>query len=50
MRLLLITNRYPVNADDPASPFVPHFVNALRGEGVYVDVLTPDYAANSADS
>lgn len=44
MRLLLITNRYPVNADDPASPFVPHFVNALRDEGAYVDVLTPDYA------
>ena len=43
MRLLLITNRYPVDADDPASPFVPHFVAALRGEGVCVDVLTPDY-------
>ncbi len=43
MRLLLITNRYPVDADDSASPFVPHFVAALRSEGVCVDVLTPDY-------
>jgi glycosyltransferase involved in cell wall biosynthesis len=43
MRLLMITNRYPVNADDPASPFVPHFAGALHEHGVHVDVLTPDY-------
>jgi glycosyltransferase involved in cell wall biosynthesis len=44
MRLLLISNRYPENADDPASPFVPHFVSALISCGVQVDVLTPSYA------
>jgi len=43
MRLLLITNRYPADADDPASPFVPHFVTALQQCGVAVDVLTPRY-------
>jgi len=42
-RLLLITNRYPVDDDDPASPFVPHFARALAGQGVVVDVLTPSY-------
>jgi len=45
MRLLLITNRYPVDADDPASPFVPHFVNALISCGVQADFLTPSYAS-----
>jgi glycosyltransferase involved in cell wall biosynthesis len=50
MRLLLITNRYPVDADDSASPFVPHFVEALLGEGVHVDVLTPDYQRPSRES
>jgi glycosyltransferase involved in cell wall biosynthesis len=44
MRLLLVTNRYPVSADDTASPFVPHFVAALQQIGVSVDVLTPCYA------
>jgi glycosyltransferase involved in cell wall biosynthesis len=43
MRLLLITNRYPTDADDPASPFVPHFASALAERGVEVDVLTPSY-------
>ncbi|GAB4325244.1 MAG: hypothetical protein Kow0074_18790 [Candidatus Zixiibacteriota bacterium] len=43
MRLLLITNRYPAGPDDPASPFVPHFVDALVEAGISVDVLTPDY-------
>jgi len=42
-RVLVITNRYPCDADDPASPFVPHFVGALVGCGVHVDVLTPRY-------
>ncbi|MEW5874901.1 MAG: glycosyltransferase [Candidatus Zixiibacteriota bacterium] len=42
-RLLLITNRYPVDDDDPASPFVPHFARAVAGQGVVVDVLTPSY-------
>lgn len=43
MRLLLITNRYPLDADDCASPFVPHFAAALAGCGIHVDVLTPEY-------
>lgn len=42
-RVLVITNRYPCDADDPASPFVPHFVDALSSCGVRVDVLTPRY-------
>lgn len=42
-RVLVITNRYPCDADDPASPFVPHFVQALSGCGVELDVLTPRY-------
>lgn len=42
-RILLVTNRYPCDADDPASPFVPHFVESLRSLGVGVDVLTPRY-------
>lgn len=45
MRVLLISNRYPTGADDDASPFVPHFVNALERRGVTVDVLTPRYGA-----
>ena len=54
MRLLVITNRYPEDADDSASPFVPHFVNALISCGVEVDVLTPSYSPefnpNTADA
>ncbi len=42
-RVLVIANRYPCDADDPASPFVPHYVQALKGCGVEVDVLTPRY-------
>lgn len=41
--VLVITNRYPCDADDPASPFVPHFVTALSACGVDVSVLTPRY-------
>jgi glycosyltransferase involved in cell wall biosynthesis len=43
MNILLITNRYPKNSDDPASPFVPDFVHALRGAGARVIVQTPLY-------
>ncbi len=42
-RVLVITNRYPCDADDPASPFVPHFVHALSSCGLGVEVLTPRY-------
>ncbi len=48
-RILLITNRYPRDADDPASPFVPHFVGAVRARGVEVDVLTPRYLVDRGD-
>lgn len=47
MRLLLITNRYPVDADDSASPFVPHYVKAVTAHGVEIDVLTPSYAPSN---
>ncbi len=43
MRILLISNRYPADADDHASPFVPYFAEALAARGVNVDVLTPEY-------
>lgn len=43
MNLLLITNRYPKNANDPASPFVPDFVASLERLGAKVVVLTPLY-------
>jgi glycosyltransferase involved in cell wall biosynthesis len=47
MNILLITNRYPRDEDDPASPFVPDFVEALRQEGVRVIVSTPQYGPPS---
>lgn len=43
-RLLLISNRYPLDEDDPASPFVPHFARAVAALGIEVDVLTPLYS------
>lgn len=42
-RLALVTNRYPRNADDLASPFVHHFCEALVQNGVKVAVLAPEY-------
>lgn len=43
MNIILITNRYPQGPDDPAAPFVPDFVRALRKQGARVLVVTPLY-------
>jgi glycosyltransferase involved in cell wall biosynthesis len=43
MRLLLVSNRYPANGADRASPFMPDFVAALVRAGAEVRVVTPDY-------
>lgn len=43
MNILLITNRYPRDDNDPASPFVPDFVQALTTLGARVIVSTPQY-------
>ncbi|MBI5867223.1 MAG: glycosyltransferase [candidate division Zixibacteria bacterium] len=48
MRILLISNRYPADADDHASPFVPYFAEAVAARGVHVDVLTPEYGHATA--
>jgi glycosyltransferase involved in cell wall biosynthesis len=45
MRLLLVSNRYPANGADRASPFMPDFVAALVRAGAEVRVVTPDYGA-----
>ncbi len=43
MKILLVTNRYPRDISDPAAPFVPDFVQALRTPGIDVIVSTPLY-------
>jgi glycosyltransferase involved in cell wall biosynthesis len=43
MRLLVITNRYPVSDADSASPFVRDFCYALIEAGCRLKVLTPHY-------
>lgn len=43
MNILLITNRYPRDDHDSASPFVPDFVRALTAQGARVIVSTPQY-------
>lgn len=48
-KLLIITNRYPANADDGASPFVADFVRAVRRTGIDCTVLTPFHEAKSFD-
>jgi glycosyltransferase involved in cell wall biosynthesis len=40
----IVTNRFPANPDDEASPFVRDFAAALAGRGVTVEVSTPGYA------
>lgn len=49
-KLCLITNRYPANPDDTASPFVRDFHLALIKRGVEVLVFTPAYAARVLDT
>ncbi len=48
-KLLIITNRYPANADDGASPFVADFVRAVRRTGIDCTVLTPYHEAKTYD-
>ncbi len=45
MKILLVTNRYPRDPSDPAAPFVPDFVRAVRTSGAQVLVSTPLYGA-----
>jgi len=42
-RLLIITNRYPSGPHDIASPFVRDFHEALRKQGIDIDIVTPYY-------
>lgn len=49
MKICIITNRYPANPDDTASPFVRDFTLALRKRGVEVIVFTPDYAVENTE-
>ena len=48
MNILLVTNRFPRDEHDSASPFVPDFVQALSVLGVKVIVLTPQYGPPGA--
>ncbi len=48
-KLLLITNRLPVSAEDPASPFVLDFIKALTAAGVETAVYTSHIGEVSAD-
>ncbi len=48
-KLLLITNRLPVSAEDPASPFVLDFIKALKSAGVETAVYTSHIGEVSAD-
>ena len=42
-RLVVVTNRYPADASDIASPFVHDFCAALAARGVELRVVTPHY-------
>ncbi len=44
-KLLIITNRYPANQDDTASPFVRDFHLGLKERGIKTFVFTPAYEA-----
>lgn len=43
MRIAIVTNRYPVDAADTASPFVADFCRALERLGHQLHVVTPFY-------
>lgn len=49
IKLLLISNRYPSNSDDGASPFVYDFVKRLRNNQIDVTVLTPFHQSDKYD-
>jgi len=48
-KLLIITNRYPANINDGASPFVADFVDGLRQVNIDGTVLTPFHHSKSYD-
>jgi glycosyltransferase involved in cell wall biosynthesis len=48
-RLLIITNRYPANQDDPASPFVYDFRRGLERLNIEVTVVAPFYVPHRGD-
>lgn len=48
-KLLIVTNRYPANVNDGASPFVADFVKGLRQHDIDCTVLTPMHHAESYD-
>ncbi len=49
MKICIITNRYPANPDDAASPFVKDFTLALEKRGMEVLVYTPDYGVENTE-
>jgi glycosyltransferase involved in cell wall biosynthesis len=44
LKLAIVSNRYPRDGDDTASPFVHHVCQALVDRGVDLKVLTPRYS------
>lgn len=48
-KICLITNRYPADADDVASPFVRDFHLGLKEKGIKVSVFTPNYQTEKTD-
>jgi glycosyltransferase involved in cell wall biosynthesis len=49
MRIAIITNRYPMDSDDTASPFVSDFCHALSQRDCELRVLTPFYPPARAE-
>jgi glycosyltransferase involved in cell wall biosynthesis len=48
-RLLVITNRLPLNSTDQASPFVVDFLHALQDTGLEVEAFTPHIGEDAGD-
>jgi glycosyltransferase involved in cell wall biosynthesis len=48
-RICIVTNRYPVNQDDIASPFVRDFHLGLKERGADVFVFTPAYEVGTVE-
>ncbi len=49
LRLAIITNRYPRDPQDLASPFVHHFCDALSACGVQLAVLAPEVPGQGSE-
>lgn len=49
LKLAIVTNRYPQDGDDCASPFVHHFCRALLDRNVQVSVLAPAYPTDRVE-